>query len=159
MGGQDMSTAIHEASHAAAALTLGRPVDWVWRTDGLELNGDVVGQCRSPLRGRRIEASQVVIALAGYWSEREPNWPPSWPDAREEKREALGFVLAELRATEQIYQDLVEITRDMLADPDFIRLRDAIARALRHVPRLEREDIEALARIHLPDREEQTCST
>jgi hypothetical protein len=53
--------------------------------------------------------------------------------------------------TEAIYRDLVDITRDLLADPDFLRLRNAIARALHYVPRLEREDVEALARIHLPE--------
>jgi hypothetical protein len=52
------------------------------------------------------------------------------------------------------------LTRDMLAEPDFIRLRDAIARALAAVPRLEAKDIEALAAIYLPEEEQETaCST
>jgi hypothetical protein len=36
----------------------------------------------------------------------------------------------------------------MLADPDVTRLRDAIARALRAVPRLDAEAIEQLAAIN-----------
>ena len=36
----------------------------------------------------------------------------------------------------------------MLAGLDFVRLRDSIARALAAVPRLEREDVEALCRSH-----------
>ncbi len=50
----------------------------------------------------------------------------------------------------------------MLADPDFIRIRDSIARALATVPRLEREDVEALCQVHgfpIPERQEQPCST
>ena len=46
--------------------------------------------------------------------------------------------------TSEIYADLVQASRELLADPDFIRLRDAIARALAVVPRLERDDVEAL---------------
>ena len=52
-----------------------------------------------------------------------------------------------LGATQEVYEQLVELARDMLADPDVIRLRDALARALRRAPRLEREDVEALAGI------------
>ena len=36
----------------------------------------------------------------------------------------------------------------MLANQDFIRLRDAVARALSAVPRLEAEDLAALASIY-----------
>ena len=36
----------------------------------------------------------------------------------------------------------------MLADHDFIRLRDAIARALAVVPRLEAEDLQAVAALY-----------
>jgi hypothetical protein len=151
-------TEIHEASHCAAALMLNRRVDWIWRTAGIELAGDVVGKCRAPVGGR-IEASQVPICLVGYLSEDAPDWPPDWPDCLSEKREALGVVLTELGVSEGIYADLVELARDMLADADFIRLRDAIARALRQVPHLEGEDVEALAHIYLPDREEIPCNT
>ena len=57
-------------------------------------------------------------------------------------------------ATEEVYEQLVELARDMLADPDVMRLRDALARALRRAPRLEREDVVALAAIHKPESEE-----
>jgi hypothetical protein len=146
LGGDDVSTTLHESSHAAAAITLGRPVDWIWRTAGLEVAGDVVGKCRAPV-GDQIGASQVAVCLVGYLSEGEPGWPPPWPDCLSEPRERLGLVLSELGVTERIYRDMVELTRDMLADPRFIRLRDAIARALEQVPHLEREDIEALCRV------------
>ena len=151
MGGPDMSdTATHEASHAAAAITLGREVEWVWRTDGLAFAGETVGQCRAPV-AERVEASQIVICVIGYLSEGEDGWPPPWPEALEEPREALGRVLTLLGATEEIYTECVGIARAMLADPQVLRLRNALARALYRVPRLEREDIQAIAAIYKPE--------
>jgi hypothetical protein len=102
---------------------------------------------RFGVRLKRLEASQVVVALVGYLSEDAPDWPPPWPECLEEKREALGVVLRELGVAEAIYEQLVELARDLLADDDFLRLRNALARALHQVPRLEREDIEALCRV------------
>jgi hypothetical protein len=96
----------------------------------------------------------VPIAVIGYMADGRPGWPPSWPEALQEPLEALGKVLLLLGATEEIYGQLVELASDMLVDPDFLRLRDSIARALAAVPHLEAEDIEALARIHLPETEE-----
>jgi hypothetical protein len=91
--------------------------------------------------------------------EHVPDWPPPWPDCLTERREALGRVLRALGASEKTYEMCVDLARDMLTDPGFIRLRDAIARALHQVPRLEREDIEALARIYSSDRDETSCDT
>jgi hypothetical protein len=59
-----MSVEVHEASHCAAALLLGRRVEHVWREVGHSLVGDTVGQCKAPI-GDRIEASQVPIAVIG----------------------------------------------------------------------------------------------
>jgi hypothetical protein len=64
-------------------------------------------------------------------------------------------LLTDLRAEQ--YADAVQAAHEMLGDPTFIRLRDAIARALSAVPRLEAEDIETLARIHR--QKEQPCNT
>ena len=153
-----MSTAVHEASHVAAAILLDRPVEHVLVQVGASWVGEELGHARIPV-GERLEVGQVPICLVGYWSEDRPGWPPSYEDALIEERESLGLVLRLLGATEAVYDDLVDIARRMLADPIFIRLRDAIARALRAVPRLEGEDIERLAAIYLPDEEETTCST
>ena len=68
-------------------------------------------------------------------------------------------MLTLLDATEEVYADCIEIAREMLADPEVLRLRNALARALHRVPRLEREDIEALAAIYKPEQEETPCST
>jgi hypothetical protein len=43
-----MSTSIHEASHAAAAIMLGRPVEYLWRETGHALVGDEVGHVPRP---------------------------------------------------------------------------------------------------------------
>jgi hypothetical protein len=145
-----MSTSIHEASRAAAAIMLGRPVEYVWRETGHALVGDEVGQCRAPIPDE-VQCRELVVSLIGYLSEHESNWPPPYERAREERREALATVIRVLHIDERVYEELVELTHAMLSDPDFIRLRDAIARALSRVPRLEREDIEALAAIHLPE--------
>jgi hypothetical protein len=155
-----VSVHVHEASHVAAAVMLGRPVDHVWIETGHTLPGDTIGSARIPV-GERVESSQVPICLVGYMSEDEPDWPPRFEDAHDEKLEALGIVIGFLGLSEELYDELVGIARDMLADPDFVRLRNSIARALAAVPRLEREDVEALCRATgtpVPDREEQLCN-
>jgi hypothetical protein len=148
-----MTVEIHEASHCAAALALGRRVAFVDRDVGHTGVGEHLGNCRVELNGP-LGLSQVPICLIGYASENWENWPPAWPDCCEEKRESLGTVLRVLTVDEEDYAALVELTFEVLADPDFVRLRDAIARALARVPRLEREDIETLAAIY-PIRDEE----
>ena len=59
-----------------------------------------------------------------------------------------------LGVNREAYEACIEMARDMLADTHlFTPLRDAIERALTAVPRLEAEDIEALAAILLPTKE------
>jgi HK97 family phage prohead protease len=76
------------------------------------------------------------------------DWPPSYAEAKSERREALGLRIRHLSVDEAEYEELIAIARDLLADPDFQRLHPAITRALHRVPRLENQDIEALARIY-----------
>jgi hypothetical protein len=144
-----MSTERHEASHAACAILLGRCVEHVERNPGLTRVGEELGHAWIPV-GDRIELSQLAICLVGYTSVNTPGWPPSYEDACTENLEALGKVITILGVDEQAYDATVELVSDMLADQDFKRLRDAIARALSAVPRLEAEDIQALCAIHLP---------
>ena len=144
-----MSTELHEASHAAAAVLMHRAIEFVEVHPGHALVGEEVGRAYVPVGGS-IEANQVPLCLIGYLSEAEPGWPPPWPACLDEPREALGTVLTLLGADQERYEKSVELTRQLLAQPDFIRLRNAIARALSHVPRLEAEDLEALRAIHLP---------
>ena len=144
-----MSTEVHEAGHVACAILLGRRVDYTWRETGHALVGEELGHARIPIDKREI--SQVAICLVGYLTTAEAGWPPDYEQARDEMRERLGLVVRRLGLSRDVYEQLVELTRDVLVDPDFIRLRDAIARALTVVPRLECEDIEALCRAtHIP---------
>lgn len=156
------STAIHEASHVAAGWLLGRDVDHTWVTVGHSLPGETLGHARIPI-GEKVEPSQVVICLVGYLSVGEPNWPPSFEDACFEPLEGLGTVLRRLNSTKAKYDQTVQFCRELLEDPDFIALRDAVARALSRVPRIERETIQRLAQIHLPTTPEPegapACST
>ena len=140
-----MSVELHEASHAAVAIMLGRRVEHVSRHPGHTLPGEELGHARITI-GDRVELSQLAICLVGYWVDGRPGWPPSFEDARTEKLEAMGKVISILGVNEEAYDATVELVRDMLADQDFKRLQGAIARALRVVPLLEREDIEALCR-------------
>ncbi len=140
------STCTHEASHVACAWLLGRDVDYTWRAVGSVWPGETAGRAQIPIEDR-IEVSQLPIALVGYMATDTEGWPPSFENALEEKREALGIVLQHLDATPERYARLVAFTEELLADPDFRRLRDSIARALDRVPRLEGETIEQLAAI------------
>ncbi|MGZ5308656.1 MAG: hypothetical protein ACXWDP_05635 [Solirubrobacterales bacterium] len=140
------STCIHEASHCAAAWLLGRDVAYTWREVGSVLPGETAGHARIPID--KLEPSQLVIALIGYLSVDTPDWPPTYEEACTEELEGLWVILLRLHATEEKYDAIVQYTRELLEDPDFIRLRDAIARALARVPRIERETIERLAEIH-----------
>jgi hypothetical protein len=156
-----VSVAVHEASHVAAALMLGRRVESASREIGHALPGEALGRALIPIGGD-LEPSQVVIAVIGYMATDVPRWPPPYEKARSEDLEALDLIIRGLGIGADEYDRLVEVARDMLADADFRRLRDALARALAAVPRLEREDIKAIAEAHgfsAPEREETTCST
>jgi hypothetical protein len=146
----------HEASHAAAAIALGRDVAYIERDTGATRVGERLGHARIPVDGP-IEPSQLVVCLAGYMGDGGEGWPPPWPDALDEPRERLGIVIRRLSLTEADYNEVVGLVRDVLADEDFRRLRDAIARALSAAPRLEREDLAALAAIY-PIREQETAN-
>jgi hypothetical protein len=152
------STCIHEASHCAAAWLLNRDVAYAWRETGSVLPGETAGHARLPIE--RLDGTQVVVALIGYWSTNTPDWPPPFDEALEEPLEGLGQILRRLDATPEKYNATVEFTRELLEDPDFIRLRDAIARALSRVPRIESATIERSAEIYIDYYEEGTpCPT
>jgi hypothetical protein len=146
------STAIHEGSHCAAAWLLNRDVAYTWIAVGSVQPGEVAGFAMIPITPK-LEPSQVVICLIGYMATDTPDWPPSFTEAQREPLEGLGTVLTRLNATEEQYERTVEFTRELLEDPDFIQLRDAIARALARVPRLDSEAIEDLAQIYSPEPE------
>ena len=127
---------------------------YTWVATGSVLDGEVSGFAMIPIRGK-VEPTQLPIILVGYWSTRTPGWPPSYEDALTEEREGLGQVLCLLDATEEKYNRILQYTEKLLHDPDFIRLRDAIARALNRVPRIEGETVERLAEIYVtPEPEE-----
>jgi hypothetical protein len=147
-------TARHEASHAAMAIVLGREVDHVWRTTSAHSwAGETNGFCFMPFT--RLEFSQLPVILVGYMSVGEPGWPPSFEDAQHEQLEGLGIVVRRLGIGEDDYNEVVELVRELLVDDDFVRLRNAIERALDVVPRLECEDLEALAAIPTRPRKKQ----
>ena len=154
-----MSTELHEAAHAATALWFRRPVAYVWRSSGHSWPGETIGHCRAPV-GERIDITQVPIALAGYWADGEEGWPPDFEQAKQEELEALGLVLELLGLDEEQYNRVVALCAEVFGNPDFLRLRDAIARALARAPRLEDGDIEALCIayfIPLPEKEAAPC--
>ena len=152
---------MHEAAHVAAAVFHRRRVEHVQLTVGFTEVGEELGHARIPI-DERIEPSQIVIALVGYATDGTRDWPPPYAKAREEELESLGTVIRLLDIDDEQYAQLVELTHDLLTNEHFIRLRDSIARALSAVPRLEREDVEALCHVHgfpIPEREEQPCNT
>jgi hypothetical protein len=145
--------AVHEASHAAVALALGRKVAHIEREVGWVDPGEQAGHARVPI-GDRFEASQVPICLAGYASTGRADWPPDYEQAQEEDLEGLSLVLKALRVTPEIYNEMVELTRDVLADPRVIELRDALARALDAVPTLYESEINEIAAAIIPEAKE-----
>lgn len=156
-----MSVQVHEASHVAAAIFHRRRVEHVQRTVGHTYVGEELGHALIPV-DEGIEADRIVIALAGYAAEGRLDWPPAYAKACEEELESLGTTIRVLDIGEEQYEQFVELTRKLLANEHFLRLRDSIARALSVVPRLEREDVEALCRVHgfpIPQHQEQPCNT
>jgi hypothetical protein len=139
-----MTVELHESAHASAAIWMRRQVEYVERYPGHFLPGETMGHCRAPIGGG-VEASQMVIALAGYLAEGRADWPPDFERARSERLEGLGRLIEILDLDRDEYGSLVAVTREVLADADFQRLRGAIERALHRVPRLEEQDIQALA--------------
>ncbi|HZA59380.1 MAG TPA: hypothetical protein VE401_08385 [Solirubrobacterales bacterium] len=133
----------HEAAHAAATVWLRRPIAWVERYPGHFLPGETMGHCRAPIDDE-VEPSQLAIALSGYLAEDRDGWPPAFQEARTERLEALGKVIEILGIDEAAYDRAVELTREILADPDFIRLHRTIARALAACPRLDEQAVQDL---------------
>ena len=91
-----------------------------------------------------------------------PGWPPPYAKACEEELESLATIIRVLDIDEELYAQLVELTRKLLANEHYIRLSGAIARALAAVPRLEREDVATLCRVHgfpTPEPQETPCTT
>jgi hypothetical protein len=125
------------------AVWLRRPVSFVWRETGFALPGETVGHMRAPIPDR-VEADQLLIALCGYMAEDTPGWPSPYAEARTERLEALGKVIEILGIDEAGYDRIVELTQEILDDRDFIRLRDAIARALAVCPRLDSQAVNEL---------------
>jgi hypothetical protein len=160
-----VTVAVHESAHVAVALALGRKVDYVRRQGGNLWHDEELGAAGIPLDGGRFQASDLIVRLAGYAAERRwANWPPDYAKACREDLEDLDIIIDALDLTAEQYGQLVQRTEDLLNDPDVSRLQAAIARALTRVPRLEREDIEALRQAHgfpMPTREQEPapCST
>jgi hypothetical protein len=144
-----VTVAVHEGAHVAVAVALGRKVDYVGRQGGNLWHDEELGAAGIPLRGGRFEESDLIVRLAGYAAERRwQGWPPDYAKARYEDLEDLDVIIRDLDLTRERYERLVERTEDLLNHPDVSRLAEAIARALTRVPRLEREDIDALAHAH-----------
>jgi hypothetical protein len=115
---------------------------------------------RSDCPDDELDSTLIVVALVGYLAEDEPGWPPAYAEALVERRDALGLVIEHFGVDAEQCADAVRSAREMLADSNFQRLRDAIGRALRQVPHLTAEDIEALCRAtHTPIPTEHSCST
>ena len=149
--------ALHEASHAAMTLWVRRPVAHIWIDTGFTEPGETAGFCMSPIPGD-IEVDQLMIAVVGYMSTGKPDWPPSYAQAQEERLEGLDKILTITGIDQDGYERAVELVRQILADPNFRRLRDVIARALYSVPTLDAPAVEALcAAVGFPQPEETQC--
>lgn len=148
-----LSTEIHEANHAATALWIGRTVNYVERAAGHVFAGEDLGFCHCPI-GDRLDGTQIAICISGRMG--LPDWPPPFEQACVEPREGLNLVIERLGLTEEAYDGIVAVVREIHEDPDYQALRDVIAKALVVVPRLEAEDINRLAAaLVIPIPEEQ----
>jgi hypothetical protein len=138
----------HEASHAAAAARLGRPIDFVMRETGDVELGKAQGKTRVPLvEDRDIEEQligQLVISLAGYLLEWRRGWPPPYVGAVAEPLENVGLLIGILDLDRTNYTAITDLTRRLVCDRRFLILRRGIAAALMTTPRLESDDLHAV---------------
>ena len=103
-----------------------------------------------------------MIALAGYLSDETPGWPPPYAKACEEQLESLGTVIRVLDIDAEQYAQLVELTRKLLANEHFVRLRDSIARALTASRGSSARTSRRSDQVHgfpIPEHQEQPCNT
>lgn len=132
------TVARHEAAHCAACLMLGREVASV-SIDPVQV--DLLGVCEAPL-GDGVELRDVVVALVGPLAEGVTDWPPTWENARGERRESIGVLVDYLDLDETTWDRLVANARGLVQDPAFRELAALIERALLYAaPVLEGEDI------------------
>jgi hypothetical protein len=152
-----MSVRIHEASHAAVARALGERVEYVELIPGHCLADEPAGFALISI-DEGVEPSRLCTAVAGYLSTGRSGWPPSYERATVEPLEGLRAIIELTGMGREQYAALVDFAGHLLADPDVCRFRDALARALARVPRLEEQDIEAIAEavgFPMPERKEQ----
>ena len=139
--------ALHEASHAAAALLLGRRIEHIEVKRERVPVGGTMGECRVPIGAAGLDVSQLPVALSARMLERK-DWPPPYEDARSERLEALNYLVGGLGLDAPNYDRLVGLARRVVSSPTFLLLRRAIADALiaKESGRLESDDIHELVK-------------
>ena len=155
----DPATCRHEAAHAAAAIWFGgRPVRCV-RVD--HPSPGVAGKMTTS-HERDLGPEDLIVNLVGWMADEHPGtWPPIWPVA-EDEIECVGALVRFLDLDEDAYREIVGLAEALLANADFRRFMDLIARALAACPVLDGEAVEILRRaagIPTPSEGAIPCST
>lgn len=154
-----MRGAAHEAAHAVAALVMGLEVTEV-RIDRPGIGTS--GWCVTPLDGRDPSTADVITTLAagladgGSGSTDFDEWPPPWPvcDGRGDQGR-VHLLVRLLGITEPIYRDLLALTEDLVASPEFQAGYRRLALALKDNEVLDREEIRRIAAPYLPTDEKE----
>ena len=141
-------TSRHEGAHAAASILLGhlprrvtadRPTEGYYGQLELAWGPDGV----TP-EGARLAALVVLcgpmVEQGGCGSEE---WPPRWPLCVSDDGDAgqVGACVKYLKLDWHGWQELIKEAEALVAEPEFVRLVDLIARALELRDELDRADL------------------
>lgn len=110
--------ALHEAAHAVASVEFEDDAEVLWAT--IDADEDSYGHVKY-IAGRPISAGSLISTLLGPMAEGTPSWqwpPPTLDDAERAGREDFGHRIRGI-ITERGYDQLVQLVRDIWADPKF----------------------------------------
>ena len=161
-------TARHQAGHAAAAIMLRHRLPRSVTADRPEAGvfGRMVADLSDDGVSDQTAEDFLCMVLAGPSTEALDRPVPEWPldsDSSDGDEHLVATLADFMQLDEAGYERVLERTRRLVSNPDFLRLTHLIARALELKDVLDREDLRWLVPARLAEKydieKEAACST